>query len=295
MEVGFIGTGTMGQPMAANILAAGNSLKVHDKNRNAASPLVEAGALWCGDITTAVNGCETVLLSLPGPKEVELVAKEALRTMHSGQTLVDMSTNSPALVRELSKLANKKGVEFLDAPVSGGIRGARKGTLAIMVGGDKKSFNKLGNLWECMGSNVFHVGDVGAGNAAKLVNNMLAFSIMMSNAEALVLGAKAGIDPQVLWDIVRSSSGNSMTWEGGARAILRDRLAPTFTVDLACKDIGLATGMAEELGIELEMIKKAEELLKGFQQNGFAKEDVLATVKSMESSAGVKLRGTWRE
>ena len=295
MKVGFIGTGTMGQAMAANILSAGNFLKVHDKNRDAAEPLVETGAVWCEDIASVVACSEVVLMSLPGPQEVELVAKEALREMHSGQVIVDMSTNSPALVRELSKLATKKEVEFLDAPVSGGIRGARKGTLAIMVGGERAPFDKLGNLWDCMGSNVFHVGDVGAGNAAKLVNNMLAFSIMMSNAEALVLGAKAGIDPQVLWDIVRSSSGNSMTWEGGARAILRDRLAPTFTVDLACKDIGLATGMAEELGIKLEMIKKAEELLKRFQQNGFAKEDVLATVKSMESSAGVKLRGTWRE
>ncbi len=295
MKVGFIGTGTMGQAMAANILSAGNFLKVHDKNRDAAEPLVETGAVWCEDIASVVAGSEVVLMSLPGPQEVELVAKEALREMHSGQVIVDMSTNSPALVRELSKLATKKEVEFLDAPVSGGIRGARKGTLAIMVGGERTTFDKLDNLWNCMGSNVFHVGDVGAGNAAKLVNNMLAFSIMMSNAEALVLGAKAGIDPQVLWDIVRSSSGNSMTWEGGARAILRDRLAPTFTVDLACKDIGLATSMAEELGVDLEMIKKAEELLKGFQQNGFAKEDVLATVKSMESSTGIKLRGTWRE
>ena len=162
-----------------------------------------------------------------------------------------------------------------------------------MVGGDKALYDRLQPLFGSMGENIFHVGEVGAGNVAKLVNNMLAFSVMMSNAEALILGAKAGVDPNVLWNIVRTSSGNSMTWEGGGRAILRDRLAPTFTVDLACKDIGLATDLAREVGVDLTMIPTAERLLKGFQANGFAQEDVLATVKALEEAAGVTVRGTW--
>jgi 3-hydroxyisobutyrate dehydrogenase-like beta-hydroxyacid dehydrogenase len=122
---------------------------------------------------------------------------------------------------------------------------------------------------------------------------MLAFSIMMSNAEALVLGAKAGVDPNILWNVIRTSSGNSMTWEGGSRAILRDRLAPTFTVDLACKDIGLATDLAAEMKVDLTMVPTAEKLLKGFQANGFAQEDVLATVKALEAANNVTVRGTW--
>ncbi|MFT4582489.1 MAG: 3-hydroxyisobutyrate dehydrogenase-like beta-hydroxyacid dehydrogenase [Gammaproteobacteria bacterium] len=293
MKVGFIGTGNMGGPMAANVLAAGNELCVYDANRSATATLEEAGAVRCEDIASLVRACEVVLLSLPGPTEVDAVAAEVLESMSAGQTLVDMSTNSPAVVKRIAALAQTKGVGFLDAPVSGGVRGAKKATLAIMVGGDKSLYDRLAPLFGSMGANIFHVGDVGAGNVAKLVNNMLAFSTMMSNAEALILGAKAGVDLNVLWNIVRTSSGGSMTWEGGGKAILRDRLAPSFTVDLACKDIGLATDLAREVGVDLTMIPTAERLLKNFQANGFAKEDVLATVKALEEAAGVTVRGTW--
>jgi 2-hydroxymethylglutarate dehydrogenase len=197
------------------------------------------------------------------------------------------------VVKSIYAAASKKGIAFLDAPVSGGVRGARKGTLAIMVGGDRNHFEKLEPLFQTMGANVFYIGEVGAGNVAKLANNMLAFSIMMSNAEALIMGAKAGVDPNILWNVIRTSSGNSMTWEGGARAILRDRLAPTFTVDLACKDIGLAMDLADEMDLDLTMVPTAQKLLKGFQAGGFAQEDVLATIKSLEKAADVTVRGTW--
>ena len=293
MKVGFIGTGNMGGPMAANILAAGNEVRVYDTNPSATTTLEEAGAVRCEDLLSLASNSEIVILSLPGPPEVDAVASEVLESMSAGQTLVDMSTNSPAVVKRIAMRAQAKGVGFLDAPVSGGVRGARQGTLAIMVGGDKSLYDSLEPLFGVMGENLFHVGEVGAGNVAKLVNNMLAFSVMMSNAEALVLGAKAGVDPNVLWNTVRTSSGNSMTWEGGGRAILRDRLAPMFTVDLACKDIGLATDLAREVGVDLTMIPTAERLLKGFQASGFAKEDVLATVKALEEAAGVTVRGTW--
>jgi 3-hydroxyisobutyrate dehydrogenase-like beta-hydroxyacid dehydrogenase len=295
MKIGFIGTGNMGAPMAANVLAAGHELRVHDTNRAATASLEESGASWCDDLAATADGADAVLLSLPGPPQVEAVASELLRHLKPGQTLIDMSTNSPSLVKRIAEDAGAKGVDFLDAPVSGGVRGARKGTLAIMVGGAKELYDRFEPLFGTMGANIFHVGEVGSGNVAKLVNNALAFSIMMSNAEALILGAKAGVDPNILWNVIRTSSGNSMTWEGGARAILRDRLAPTFTVDLACKDIGLATDLAGEMGVDLTMVPTAETLLKNFQSNGFAQEDVLATVKALEAAAGVTVRGTWDE
>ena len=295
MKIGFIGTGNMGAPMAANVLAAGHELRVHDTNRAATASLEESGASWCDDLAALADGTDAVLLSLPGPPQVEAVASELLRLLKPGQTLIDMSTNSPSLVKRIAEDAGAKGVNFLDAPVSGGVRGARKGTLAIMVGGAKELYDRFEPLFDTMGANIFHVGEVGSGNVAKLVNNALAFSIMMSNAEALILGTKAGVDPNILWNVIRTSSGNSMTWEGGARAILRDRLAPTFTVDLACKDIGLATDLAGEMGVDLTMVPTAETLLKNFQSNGFAQEDVLATVKALEAAAGVTVRGTWDE
>jgi 3-hydroxyisobutyrate dehydrogenase-like beta-hydroxyacid dehydrogenase len=232
------------------------------------------------------------------PADVErvvLAESGVLAGMQRGGTIIDMSTNSPTVVRGLAEKTQAKGVAFLDAPVSGGVRGARNATLAVMVGGDKAVYDTYESVLKAIGANVFYVGGVGAGNVAKLVNNMLAFINMMGAAEGIVLGAKAGVDPNVLWQVIKASSGGSFTWESGTRAILRDRLAPTFTIDLASKDIGLATGLAKELGVPLKMGQAAEELVRHYQATGYAKEDVLATVKELEKQVGTIVRGTWRE
>jgi 3-hydroxyisobutyrate dehydrogenase-like beta-hydroxyacid dehydrogenase len=218
-----------------------------------------------------------------------------LANMQRGETIIDMSTNSPAIVRKLAAQAEARGVAFLDAPVSGGVRGARNATLAVMVGGDKSIYDQFAPVLKAIGTNVFHCGDVGAGNVVKLVNNMLAFVHMMGAAEAIVLGARAGVDPNVLWQAVKASSGASFAWEFGTRAILRDRLAPTFTIDLASKDMSLATGLAREYGVPLKMASSAEELIRHYQSTGYAKEDVLATVKELEKQTGTVVRGTWKE
>ncbi|MGH7963699.1 MAG: NAD(P)-dependent oxidoreductase, partial [Candidatus Binatia bacterium] len=227
-------------------------------------------------------------------ERVVLADNGVLAGMQRGGTIIDMSTNAPTVVRSVAEKTRVQGVAFLDAPVSGGVRGARNATLAVMVGGDKGVYEKCESLLKVIG-NVFYVGDTGAGNVAKLVNNMLAFIHMMGAAEAIVLGTKAGVDPHILWQVVKASSGNSFVWESGTRAILRDRLAPTFTVDLASKDIGLATDLAKELGVSLTMGQAAEELIRHYQANGYAKEDVLATVKELEKQVGTVVRGTWKE
>jgi 2-hydroxymethylglutarate dehydrogenase len=298
MKLGFVGVGNMGNPMALNLIKAGHSLRVHDIKREAAANLEEAGATWTGSPKEAATGSDVVFLSLPMPPDVERVVladNGVLAGVQSGGTIVDMSTNSPTVVRGLAEKTKAKGVAFLDAPVSGGVRGARNATLAVMVGGERAIYDKCEPLLKAIGANVFYVGAVGAGNVAKLVNNMLAFINMMGAAEGIVLGAKAGVDPNILWQIVKASSGGSFTWEAGTRAILRDRLAPTFTVDLASKDIGLAAGLAKELGVPLKMGLAAEELVRHYQTNGYAKEDVLATVKELEKQTGTVVRGTWQE
>lgn len=298
MKLGFIGVGNMGNPMALNLLKAGHSLQIHDLRREAAANLEEAGAIWVNSPKEAATGTDVAFLSLPMPADVERVVladSGVLAGMERGGTIIDMSTNSPTVVRSLAEKTQAKGVAFLDAPVSGGVRGARNATLAVMVGGDKTVYDKYESVLKAIGANVFYVGGVGAGNVAKLVNNMLAFINMMGAAEGIVLGAKAGVDPNVLWQVIKASSGGSFTWESGTRAILRDRLAPTFTIDLASKDIGLATGLAKELGVPLKMGEAAEELIRHYQANGYAKEDVLATVKELEKQVGTIVRGTWRE
>lgn len=296
MKLGFIGVGNMGNPMANNLLKAGHTLQVHDVRPEAAANLLQDGAVWTESPEAAAYEAEAVYLSLPMPAHVEQVVLDAdgvLAGMTEGKTIVDMSTNSPSVVQSLAGKCEAQGVHFLDAPVSGGVRGARKGTLAIMVGGRREVYESCEATLKSMGSNVFHVGAVGTGNVAKLVNNMLAFIHMMGGAEALILGAKAGVDPNVLWKIVKASSGNSFVWESGTRAILRDRLAPTFTIDLACKDIGLAAQLADELDVPLTMAASAQALLKGYQAGGFAQEDVLASIKALEQRTGTTVRGTW--
>jgi 3-hydroxyisobutyrate dehydrogenase len=298
MKFGFIGVGNMGNPMALNLVKAGHSLLVHDIKREAAANLEEAGATWVNSPKEAATGVEATFLSLPMPADVErvvLAENGVLASMRSGGTIIDMSTNSPTVVRSLAEKTKARGVAFLDAPVSGGVRGARNATLAVMVGGDKAVYDKYEPALKAIGANVFYCGDVGAGNVVKLVNNMLAFIHMMGAAEAVVLGTKAGVDPNILWQAVKASSGGSFVWESGTRAILRDRLAPTFTIDLASKDISLAAALAKEIGVPLKMGTAAEELIRHYQANGYAKEDVLATVKELEKQTGTVVRGTWKE
>ncbi len=297
MRLGFVGVGNMGNPMAMNLVKAGHSLQVFDIRKEAATNLIDAGAVWAHSPKEAATGVEATFLSLPMPADVERVVLSedgVLAATKSGGVIFDMSTNSPTVVRSLCDKAKAKGVAFLDAPVSGGVRGARNATLAIMVGGEKAIFDKYEPVLKAMGANVIHCGAIGAGNVVKLVNNMLAFIHMMGAAEAIVLGTKAGVDPNVIWQAVKASSGDSFVWESGTRAILRDKLAPTFTIDLASKDIGLAVELGKDFAVPLKMGSAAQELIKHYQANGYAKEDVLATVKELEKIAGVTVRGTWR-
>jgi 3-hydroxyisobutyrate dehydrogenase-like beta-hydroxyacid dehydrogenase len=284
----------MGGNMAANLLAAGHELAVTDIRKEIAEPLLANGATWADSAVAVAGASDVTMLSLPMPADVEKVVTAddgVLAGAAPGSTIIDLSTNSPSVVRALAVTAGEKGVGFLDAPVSGGVYGARKGTLAVMVGGDAELFEQYRPLFEVIGENVFHVGDVGAGNVAKLINNMLSFVCMLGTTEALVLGAKAGIDPVVLREVVKAGSGNSFMWDRGGRAILKDRLAPSFTVSLAAKDVTLATGLAREFGVDVPMGSLSEQLLVAYRDGGFADEDLLATVKGVEEQAGIVVRG----
>jgi len=298
-RIGFIGTGHMGGPMAANLLkGADRALTVHDARREAAAELVAAGATWAGSPAEVARASEVVFLSLPGPPQVEDVVEGkdgVFAGSAAGATVIDLSTNSPTVVRRLAEEAVKRSIDFLDAPVSGGVRGARKGTLAVMVGGDVSVFARRRPLLESIGDKIFHVGGVGSGNVAKLVNNMLCFLGMLGTSEALVLAAKAGIDLEMLREVVKAGSGASLMWEWGSRAILDDKLAPAFTTTLAAKDIALATELAREAGVPFALGDRVEELLVAYRDGGFAAEDVLATVKSIEERAGVVVRGKGRK
>lgn len=293
-RVGFVGLGAMGSPMAANLARAGHHLTVSDIRREVASDLLAGGAVWADTPQEVAAASDVTFLSLPNPADVELVVTgpHGILAGAGGRgTVIDLSTNAPRVVRALAAKAHDRGVQFLDAPVSGGVGGARRGKLVVMVGGDRLCFDTHRPLLEVIGDKVFYVGEVGSGNVVKLINNTLFFVGLLGTVEALVLGTKAGVDPSVLRAVVGAGSGASFVFDYATRAILDDRLTPNFTVALAAKDIGLATALAGELGVTTPMGHRAEELIGRSLEGGFGDEDVLAIVKEVERQAGIQVRG----
>ncbi len=294
-EVGFVGIGAMGNPMAANLLEAGHSVVITDLREAAAANLVEAGARWAATPAEVARDREVVFLSLPNPSDVEDVVTRpdgVLAGAARGLVIVDLSTNEPAVARRLAAAAAPLGVDFLDAPVSGGVEGARRGRLAVMVGGDPGTVETVRPLLEVIGNRVFSVGPVGSGNVVKLLNNMMFFVNLLGSMEALVVGAKAGVDPEVLREVVKAGSGGSYVWEFATRAVLADRLTPSFTVALAAKDIGLAKALADEVGVDVPMGELAWRLIHRYREADHGSEDVFNLVRMIEEQARFTVRGT---
>lgn len=294
MRLGFIGVGNMGGPIAGHVIGAGHDVAVYDLRAESVDPLVEAGGRRATSIADAADGAEAVLLSLPMPADVEAVVTGdggLFESLATGTAILDLTTSAPTVSRELAHRGGDRGISFLDAPVSGGVYGARKGSLAVMVGGPEDVFETYRPVLETFAAKVVRCGDVGAGNVVKIVNNMLAFVNMMGVTEALLLGVKAGVDPTVLREVIQASSGASFVWDSGTRAILRDRLAPSFTTTLGCKDIGLAVDLARELHVPVPMGEHTRSLLEGYRDNGYAEEDLLATVRALEEEADFVVRG----
>lgn len=294
MRLGFVGVGNMGGPMAGHVLGAGHDVGVYDLRSESTDPLVEAGARRAASASDTADGAEAVLLSLPMPSDVEeVVAGDGglFDTLAPGTAILDLTTSSPTVSRRLAEQGSERGIAFLDAPVSGGVYGARKGTLAVMVGGPEDVFETYKPVLGTFAAKVVLCGEAGAGNVVKVVNNMLAFINMMGVTEALLLGTRAGVDPLVLREVVQASSGASFVWDSGTRAILRDKLGPSFTTTLASKDIGLAVDLAAELDVPVPMGEHTQGLITDYRDHGFADEDVLATVRALEERADFVVRG----
>jgi len=293
MDIGFIGIGQMGKHMARRILDAGYSLTVHDINKEAAAHLLGKGAKWGNTPADVAKSCQVVISSLPAPPDVEQVVYGAngLKSgWKDGDIYVDMSTNAPSTIRRIAEDARAMGVAVLDAPVSGGTPGAEKGTLAIMVGGDPATLEKVRKVLETMGQKIFPVGDVGCGNVAKLINNLIALACASISAEGFVLGAKAGISPQTLWDIITVSTGNNWSLQQFANSVFKGDFAPNYRLSLACKDIGLVVGLGREYGVPLQLGSVVEQKLIEAKTAGLADKGVDALILRLEELAGVQVR-----
>lgn len=275
MKVGFIGLGTMGASMAANLQRAQHKIVVHDVRREAAETHVGNGAVWAASPRAVAEQCEVVFASLPGPPEVTSVALGAdglLAGMQPGAAFFDLTTNSPTVVRKISAEFAARGCHMLDAPVSGGPTGARSGRMAIWVGGDKPTFDRFKPVLDALGDQVRWVGEIGAGSVAKLVHNCAGYAVQAALAEVFALGVKGGVEPLALWEAVRSGAiGRRRTLDGLIDQFLPGKYdPPSFALKLAHKDVTLATELGRELSVpmriaNLALAEMTEAMNRGWQ------------------------------
>lgn len=294
MQVGFIGVGTMGGGMAANLRKAGYALRVHDLRRETAQALEAAGAQWCASVGEVGRGSDVVFTSLPGPDEVERVALGAdglLATMRPGSAWFDLTTNSPRLLRRLGPMFAQAGIEFLDAPVSGGPAGARSGKLALYVGGDEATFQRHRRLLDAIGDQAIYVGPLAAGTIAKLSHNCASFGIRMIIAEVFSMGVKAGVDPLSLWHAMRQGmTGRRRTFDGVGEQFLQNRYEPAaFALRLAHKDLGLALDLAHESEVPMPMAERAFEDFSAALARGWGDLDSRSPMRLQLERAGVRI------
>lgn len=298
MKIGFIGIGQMGKHMSRRILEAGYELVVHDLNKEAAAPLIKQGAVWTGSPEETAKLCRVVITSLPKPQDVEQVVygnNGLMQGWRRGDIYIDMSTNSPSLIRRITADAKARGVSVLDAPVSGGVKGAEAGTLAIMVGGDSAALEKVKKILETMGQKIFPVGDAGCGNTAKLVNNLISLASNSISAEGFTLGVKAGMDPDVLLEIIKASTGDNWCARQYPNSVFKGNFEPGFKVALAYKDINLALALGEENGVPLPVAVAVRKDLEDTVAAGYQDKGVDAVILSLEKAAGVKVRSKLKE
>ncbi len=293
MHIGFVGLGNMGRHMVSNLMAGGHQLTVHDLFPEQAAAARSAGAAWADSPRALAEQCRVVMTSLPGPPEVEAVLtgeNGLLAGARPGDIFVDLSTNSPTVVRRLAEAARTRGVDMLDAPVSGGTVGAEKGTLAIMVGGEQAVYEKVRPALECIGKSLFFLGPIGSGSIAKLMNNMIGLTTQTIVSEAMVLGTKAGMDPQKLWEVIMASTGRCVSLENYPQTVLAGNFEPGFMVDLGAKDLTLATGLGREMKVPTPMANLALQRYVEGQARGLGRRACPVLVTMLEELVGVQVR-----
>jgi 2-hydroxymethylglutarate dehydrogenase len=294
MKIGFIGIGQMGKHMCRHLLEAGYDVAIHDLSKEAAASLLEKGGKWQDSPEDIAKTCQVVVSCLPGPPEVEKVVYGANGLMagwKQGDIYVDMSTNSPTTVRRIAEDAKAKGVAVLDAPVSGGTKGAEAGTLAIMVGGDKQTLEQVRPILEAMGKKIFPVGDIGCGNIVKLVNNMIAATTNAIDAEGFVMGVKAGVSADVLREVIISSTGNNWHVESTyPQTILQGNFDPGFRINLSLKDMALALALGKECGVPLPVAATVEQRLLEAKAAGLGDMGSQSLILRLEELTGVQVR-----
>ena len=287
--VGFVGLGIMGACMAGNLLEAGHELVVHNRTRTKAERLAQRGARAADSPREVAEGSDVIITMLPGPPQVEeVVAGDGglLEGAREGSLIIDMSTSSPILAQELARAARNKAVGMLDAPVSGGDVGARDGTLSIMVGGEENDFERARPLFRVMGETVVHVGGVGAGQVVKACNQIVVALVIEAIAEALVLGSKAGVDPDRVVEVLSGGLASNKVLEVKGEKFLSHEFTPGGKVEYHHKDLGIALEAGREYGVTLPVAAFVDQMFGVLEAKGRGGWDHSALLTLLEERSG---------
>ena len=292
-KIGFIGLGIMGKPMARNLRKAGYAPTVYNRSRPAMEELEREGATLGSSAKDVAAASEVVITMLPNSPDVEAVvlgANGVLEGAQPGTTVIDMSTISPLVSQTIYEEAKKKKVNTLDAPVSGGEKGAIEGTLSIMVGGDREVFEAVLPILQAMGKTITYMGAAGAGGFTKLANQVIVALNLTAIGEALTLGGKAGLDPERLIQALGGGMAGSRCLEMKGPQIIKGNFQPGFTIDLHHKDLGLIMEAARALQVPLPTTAVVQELFSALRVKGRGAWDHSAVITILEELAGVQVR-----
>lgn len=292
MKVGFIGLGIMGKPMSKNLIKAGYSLVVSEHNPEAAAELVAAGAQSAGSAKAVAEQCDVIITMLPNSpqvKEVALGENGIIDGAEPGTVVIDMSSIAPLASREISEGLKAKGIDMLDAPVSGGEPKAIDGTLSVMVGGDKALFDKHYDLLKAMAGSVVHTGEIGAGNVTKLANQVIVALNIAAMSEALTLATKAGVSPELVFEAIRGGLAGSTVLEAKAPMVLNRNFKPGFRVDLHIKDLANALDTSHGVGAQLPLTAAVMEMMQALRADGHGNDDHSALARYYEKLAKVEV------
>ena len=291
----FIGVGNMGNPMALNLIKAGYGVTVFDLDQSKTLNLQAAGAQVADSLQSAVQHAEVVMVSLPGPPQVAQVMlgdDGVLAHLKPGTTVIDTTTSSVELIKQLVDVSSQKQIDYLEAPVTNAVDFAALGKLSIFVGGSLTAFEKHKPIFEVIGEKIFHVGEAGNGTTVKLLTNLLWFVSAATIGEALMLGAKADIPLNTVWEAIKSSAGNSWVAEHDVPSIFAGHYDPSFSLALCCKDLGLINDIAHSQGYSLPMGAHALALFEKAKSVYGADAAELHVVKLLEDQVGHYLRPT---
>ena len=281
-KISFIGIGVMGKSMASNLLKKGYELTVYSRTKAKAQELLACGAKWADTPAKASENAEVVISMVGYPKDVEQIylgENGVLSSLKPNSIIIDMTTSSPSLAKKIYEVASQKSISALDAPVSGGDVGAKNGTLAIMVGGDEASYNKVLPIFEAMGKTICYFGKAGSGQYAKMSNQIAIASNMMGVCEAVAYAKKCGLNPHDLLNVISTGAAGSWSLSNLAPRMLKGDFAPGFFIKHFIKDMKIAIESAKEINLDLPGLVLAERLYEKLAKEGYENDGTQALLK----------------